>query len=471
MAEPFDSALTLQSVANIIRNPYYSKLLQQPTLTGAKRNRLFTFDSEPVTQDGKEVKFKRYMADSFRPDTDALSGFGTPRAFRVDKIKVRWNERDASAHDFTKLAGTGRISEYDVSGASSDGAIVDIADTVVSDFRRDFDFKRALFRSCPQSGQIGATSASTATKLNDAPDYANCSAYSNGATVCRVLLDGTSGAIGWFREGLILDIYSGSSLVADSVQVVENPNSIDQTIAVALTSASTVANLDSITTSCAIYLSGARNKGFKSVELWMTRPTTSAAETNFIGGVDRNSTAGTYRDLLCHVLRAGSSDAQINKSFFDTAADSLANKFDQPDVGYAVCAYPTLITTLRNQFEAAALIPWPTDNPGRKTFANLGSSGLNYQHPALGVLSFQGDPFMIPDRVDMLAMGDWMEMYYGQKGMKIMRGAVDGMWDRMESTDPTNPGKTMFWQFQAYSNHCDFCTYPQRQVRIANLTA
>ncbi len=471
MAEPFDSALTLQTVGNIIRNQYFPELVKQTTLTGASRNRLLQVDDEPVVQDGKEVKFKRSIADSFRPDTDALSGFGTPRAFVVDKIKVRWKERDATAHDFTKLAGSARISEYDVQGASSDGAILDIVETVETDFRKDFDFKSAMFRTAPQTGKIGATSSSTATKLNDAPDYANCTAYSSGATVCRVLLDGTTGPTGWFREGLIIDIYTGSTLLADSVQIVEPPNTIDNTIAVAVTSASTITNLDGITTSCDIYLSGSKGKGLKSFELWMTRPTTSAAETNFIGGVDRNSTAGTYRSLLCHVLRNGSTTAKISKTFLDTAGDTLANKFDKPDVGYAVMGYPTLITALRSDYEAAAFIPWPVDKGGAGRYANLGSMGLNYQHPALGMLSFIGDPFMLPNRIDMLAMGDWMCMYYGRKGLRIMPGSIGGMWDRMESTDPTNPGKTMFYQMQAYANLCDFCTYPQRQVRISALSA
>lgn len=461
-----DTAVTLQTVINIAKRKYFSQLLAFLTISGMATNEMMSLHDQAVDGDGLYIKYKRSQADSFRPDRDALSGFGTSRPFVAEEIKVRFNEQNSTLHDFVKLAGSSRVSEYQIIKAedANDAAIVDIVATLVEDFRRDFDFKRAVLRNCDRTARLATVDG---TKRNNSSlDFASCSTYTNGATSCRLQVD--DGAIGWFREGQYVDIYtSGGTLILDNLQVTDEPNAADMSVGLAITSETTAAaNCDSIADNYELFWSGARNQGMYSIgELFAT------PAANYIGGTDRTSV--NYRPLQGRLFRSASGTVvrKIARTDFDDVADTLATQYDKPDYGYSVRMQQRLHTALRVQFEAAAFIPWPTTEAGKsKRWANYGSSGLTYQHPALGTLSLMADPFMKPGRFQMLAFDDWMALYYKNKGLRIMPGGIAGNWERMEG-DVAGQGKGMFYQMQAYANMCDFCKFPRRQVEAQNLSA
>lgn len=457
------TAVTLQTVINSAHELYFSKLLEFETILGRATNNIFQLSDEPVLGHGKHFKFKRSFADSFRPDTDALSGFGTSRAPVYEDLEVRFNERSTAANDFTKVAGASRVSEYQILKAEDEGdaAIVDIVSQLTKDFRKDYEFKKAVLRNMDRTARLGTVNG---TKLNNTDlDFASCTTYSAGATSCRIQID--QGAIGWFREGQILDIVTaGGTMILDNVQVVDEPNAYDLSVGIAITGDTvTAANCDGISNAHEIFWSGSRNKGLYSIGELFNTP-----GANYIGGKDR--TDAHYRALQSRRFRITDVARKVSKSDFDKIGDTLATQYDEPDTAYSSRMQQDIQTAMRAQFEAAAFIPWPTDSDARKRFANYGSDGLTFRHPALGLIVLKADPFMKPKRMQMLCMDDMLALYYKNKGLRIMPGGIAGVWDRMESTIP-GEGKSMFYQMQGYSNLCDWCLFPRRQVELQNITA
>jgi len=461
MAEPFDSAVTLNSITNALQEQYFNRALDVPAHTGRVTNRLFQLDSEPVVGDGKTFQTKRAIADTFRATNDALSDFPLPNRYQFEKIKARWNERNPSSHDFTKLHGSCRVSEYELRGVASEGSIVDIVQTLERDMKADFDFKLALKRRQGRTAVLGNVNGTR--KNADAREFASCTAYTNGSSTMRAQVDECS--IAWFRDGQKVDFYtSAGALVLANCQIVGHPNVTDNSVAFQAPSGS---NFDSIADNNVIYLTGEKDKGMYSVESWFTRPT---AGESWIGGVDRSTITNQY--LLPLLFREDSSLAtvRINKSHLDDAFQAISYAIDaEQDTMYNVVMQTNLFNSLRAQYDQATFIVLPLDDSRRERYQKLGSSGVMFSHPTVGTVMLEADPFMPPGVVDLMKFGDWRTLAYGKVGLVPMPGTF-GSWSRMPSAVA---GSTygMFYSTEAYANVVDYCLNPAAQGRIKRLSA
>jgi hypothetical protein len=468
MAQPRDGATTQQLVADVLQEQYLNNFLEQVFFEGNATNRIVELDDEPVVGDGVNIQVKRYKGDNIKVTNDALEDFPDPSAFVPAKIKVRWNEDDPTAHDFSKFHGTGRVSIYEMEEASSDGAIVDIAEEIFDDLRPNYDFKLALFRNLDRTAKVAETpSTGTVKKNNDADNMTDATAYTAGATSCRVVVD--NGPIAAFQPGMVYDIYtSGGALVFAGARVTDyNPG--DKATGVGSVGferydSNSTANFDSVTTSCYFYPSGSRNKGMHGFGSWFSTPT---AGESFIGAKDRTLAANRY--LTMTKIRKGQTSRKISVTDFDDLGDVVGNVTDKGNGMYTARAHQSIITSLRQQIGADKTIAWPTGNEKMKRFQHMGSMGVHWQHPVLGHVTLAADPLMRANTVQVTRGGDWKAKYRGNKGLKVMPGER-GPWYRLQGSTPGGH-KSMFYGIDAYANHCDYCIYPKLQGEILNITA
>lgn len=477
MPLPFDNTTTLQSVGAIIERLYRPGFLEQPFATGTATMRILDFSKEPIYGAGEFLKFERWIAEPFRFSNDPLGDFHDPSRFEPSEVQIRFNERDPSANDLSRLAGSIQISDYELDNVSTEGQTVAIAKHLGKNMRKDFARKLAASMRLPRSGEICKVNAATYPKRKgDGITYGDCSAYTAGDTSMCVVLD--DGATSMIFEGVEYDFYtSGGTLVmyrarcvrVDFFDAAGGPGMCSAVFERGGTSADpATANFDAVADDNILYFSKSRNAMPWSPEAWFADTSTS-----FIGGVNRQTPEYGY--LNPNQLRKSTAAvpvpaAQPSKAHLDQVGDALAQMFDTRIRGYTVAAHHTLITVLRDQYDAAALRIVPTGTSTSERQANLGSMSLAYQHPTLGEVTFEGDPFMKPDHIDMLLKGDWFIKFKKTKDLRIMPGdpGLNGFY-RMQATT-AGTGKGMHYRLDAYTNYLAYCSRPRAQVRINNLT-
>lgn len=480
MPLPFDNTTTLQSVSNIIERIYRDEFLEQPFASGSATMRLLAFDKEPLHGDGEYLHTERWQADPFRFSLDALGDFHEPSRFEASEVKIRFNERVPANNDLGRLAGSIQISEFELDNVSTEGQTVSISKQLMKNFRKDFARKTAAAMRLPRSGAICNVNAATyAKREGDGVDYGSCSAYTSGDTTMCVILD--EGATAMIFEGAEYDFYtSAGSLIfyrarctrVNFFDAAAGPGGCSAVFERGGSTADpATANFDAVADNHVLFFSGSRNAMPWSPEAWMARDT---AGTTFIGGVNRNTPEYGY--LNPNILRQTSSGAAVtaaqpSKQFLDNAGDALAQMFDSKIPGFAVQGHQSLITILRDQFDQAALRTVPTNGSGGERQANMGSMSLAYQHPTLGEVTFEGDPFMKADHIDMMLKGDWFLKYKKTKGLRIVPGDSGlGGFYRMQAAT-SGAGKGLHYRMDGYANFLAYCRKARAQVRIAALTA
>lgn len=459
MAQPFDSATTLQGVSNIIREQYDEEFTDQVFFTGQITNRLLAPNkTKPVVGDGETFQVEIAHAFNGRMDTDVVSDFPAPSAFQANKLKVRFNERDNTANDFVKFATTGRVSEHELRGVSCDDQAVDIAERIEKEMRGDYDLLLAIHRNLDRTARIAQVNGTP--RQNDADNLNSCTV--TPTTTMRCIID--NGPIAAFQPGMRYQFYNtGGALLFDDA-IVTDYNPVDLSVGFARATNNSTASFASVADNAEIFLTGERNKGMHSVGSWFSTPTST---DSFIGGVNRSTPTNRY--LTVKRTRVGSASKIISRSDVDDLSNAMSYVQDA-EIMVAVVCDPTMHTKLRNDIGEDAFIPWPSDTAMAKRWMHFGSIGLTYQHPIFGVVKIAADPLSIPNDVRVLTPDMWMALQHGKKGLQFMPGSVGGLWDRMESNVP-GQGKGMFWQVQAYALHCDFCRKPGLQGRILNVTA
>lgn len=466
MAVEHDSAANLQTISDALQEQYFPTFIETGFVTGGITNRLLSMAHYKATGDGVTLQYKRAIGNTFKIGNDPLADFGVGTVMQAEKWKARWNVTDSSAHDFANFKGAVRLNHYDVAGAGDAGSIASLVKNAAQDLRGDYDWKMAASQNCPRTGLVARVNSTP--KNNDSNVYGTCTAYTSGATTARTLVDG--GSVALFRKGVEYDVYtSGGATVALRLMCDGEINATDTTsnssgsVGWKITSRTTgAANLNSLADNCEFYLDGSKNKNMWGREAWLTQP--AASGDVFIGGVNRSS--ADYQFLIPVIVSGGSVAA--NRGHLDSVASAMGFMTDNPDIVRSLVANDRIIQTLRNQINEAAFITIPTTDDRSKRFGNLGSMGLNYQHPNLGMLKFLADPMMSPDKMDFLAMGSWKFVDYGNRGLQIMPGDI-GKWSRVPSSTPGN-GYGMIYSLDAYSDGLVVCENAQANARVTAIT-
>lgn len=467
MAEPYDSATTLIDLSNVLQQQYFPDFVEQTVRQGDGLNRIFSFADDNVVGDGKTMQTEIAPGDTVRMNTDPLADVASPNSFQAGTIKVRWNQNDSTAHDFSRLSGSCQVDYYTIENGSS-GAIVDVAARIYNQLSLEWPENLAMHRMMGRGARVALVNGTP--KLNDHWEFANATSTATNSGGARLQVD--SASISYFREGRILDFKapSGGAYRAEKVEVTD-VNYVDNSIGIKFNSSTLPArtssgNLANIADNDEIYFSGEYNQGMYSVGAYMSDPDNDSA---FIGGVTR--TAAAYRYLIPHRLRDGASSVKVDKSHINTMARAMGyRRADQR--GVVVICQVDLHDTLRDDYGEDAFVPMPTDDSSMARFANLGSIGLNYQHPVFGLVKIMADPLYTPGVVDVLTPNVWSTLAYGSTGkdLRFVPGDSGSPWYRMESSTPGN-GRSLIYKADAICNLVDFCKRPKENARTSNLTA
>lgn len=464
MAVEHDSAANLQTISDALQEQYFDKFIETGFVTGGVTNRLLSMAHYKATGDGVTLQYKRAIGNTFKIGNDPLADFGVGTVMQAEKWKARWNVTDSSVHDFANFKGATRLNHYDVVGAGDAGAIASLVKNAAADLRGDFDWKMAVSQNVPRSGLVARVNGPV--KDNASNVYASCGAFASLSAGARTLIDG--GSVALFRKGVEYDVYtSGGVLVATRLMCNGEINATDTTSNSSgsvgwISTSRTTAGAGTLADNCEFYLDGSKNKNMWGREAWLTQP--AASGDVFIGGVNRSSP--DFQFLVPVIVNGGSTVA--NRGHLDSVATAMSFMTDNPDIARSVVANGRIIQTFRNQINEAAFINIPSTDDRAKRFGNLGSMGLNYQHPDLGLVKFLSDPMMSPDKIDFLAMNTWMFVDYGNRGLQIMPGDI-GKWSRVPSSTPGN-GLGMIYSLDAYSDGLVVCENAQANARVTSIT-
>lgn len=472
MSNPLDGAIhsRLSALSEIFFRLYFNETIEPVHLSGMSTSRFFQFEPAVINGEGKRMKIIRAESSPATATANALAEFGDAAPMIIDsEVMIRFHQTDASSNDLRRLSGACQLTHFDIQNGGK-GTVVDLAERMQKNFRDDFKFKTALYRNTGQSGilcYVNAISA-TATKNNDGAFWADCSAYTTGATSCRVSVD--NGSIARFKAGLLVDVINSSgTTLADRLLVtdVRPEDPAGPTIGLAIQTGATIANCDAIADNNYIVIHASYNQGPWTVEDWMRGPTAGSTSDTFIGGVNRNAVG--YRMLQPMLLRKGQSNQTVGKTHLDQLGEARANKMDDAEIS-VLRGHGSLIQTLRNQIEAAAFVQWPSDGAMAKRYAHMGTYGALYQSPYLGLVKFETDMLATANFLDCYSLGDWIEVNYGKRGLDMLPGDTNGYWSRMNSSTP-GAGKTLVYRMEGMQFLCDFCQKPAKQARILGLVA
>ena len=471
MAAPFDNSVLngLALFDAIAQEQYYDKALEHSFTSGKKTNMLFDFRKSAVTGDGETFQAKTGIGDSARVSRDPYSDFVTGRPFTAKNYKVRWNADDTSAgHDFSHIDTCVQIGLYDLKRAADGGNMLSLVDTIVGDNLKDVEHKMAMLRRMGQTAQMGTVNGTP--KQDDSNFIADCA--STPVAHARVQVDNCAAV--WFRKNMYVDIYDSSDVLrwekvlVNFINFADTDTNAGSACSIGLefvtgTTTGATANLTALADNDKIYLSGAKNKGAISVEAWMTAPT-SSSDTLF----NRDRLSRDYQWMLPTRVVANSTAVKISRAHLNKAANARGFVNDDVDAALLACCNPLIADSLRNQFEEGAFFDINSDDSRAKRFANFGMIGLNYQHPALGLIKIVGDEFMKPTTLDMYTVGSWLRLHYGSPGLQMLPGPLNGF-NRLPSAVAGAPLSKHFSK-DGYIDFVDICEDPNKQVRITNVT-
>lgn len=462
MSQPYDSTVAiLHAFTAAVQEDYTDDFFEPKYHMGGASREVFALKSEKVVGTGITKQAIRTLSSPHQSSKTMLEDFPQSDAHQAAQVKIRFHQTIPGSNDFGKCHGTIRFSQFDMDNKGQ-GLMSDFVEQHMEQLRNVFTRTKTLLDNVGHGAVLALVNGTK--KLNDTERMADCTAYSSGSSSCRLFFDnGTAARLS--MPGTLVDIVNSSgAVVADALRVTDSPvyeDSSGWSVGLALTSKSTVADCDGISDDHKIVLWNSYNQGPNTVEDWMTA---AGANDSFIGGVNRRAEA--YRWLLTKQVRTGATSAIVDKNFLTTAMQTRAHLYDGKSKPMIRCGIE-IADKLRDQYEGATLNSLPTNGPARE--AVFGTARLSFVHPTLGQVLLRGDEMMTPDKIDIQTMGDFVELYYGQRGVRFSPGTF-GMFNRVSSATPGN-GPSLVYEAQAYQIRCVWCNDAPMQTRILNVRA
>lgn len=469
MAEPLDSAFTLDDATALVQQQYFPELVEEyPGRFGMILNRIFKPYKEEITGDGKTLQVETSPADTVRASTSPLGAMAAPDAFQTSTIKVRFSQT-TTANDFTKFSAAAQVTDIDVKEAGK-GSIVDLVKRIAQQVIPNYDEHTAILNHLPRTALIGTVAATP--KQNDNFTISSCTATASNTAGMRFYM--TNGSPAAIRRGTRLDFINPSTGVVNAGNVLvtdtapgdpTGPSFGVEFVSSGITAKISTGNLANVANADQIYFSGEKNAGIYGLGAYFGRP--AATGDSFIGAVDRM--AKGYRWMNPTATREGSSSAIVTASHFDDLQVAMGFRVEAGQNGMVIMTDPKIAQKLRNEVFQSVVIQQPLDDSSAKRFANFGSVGLNYQSPQFGTVKIMADPLCPPNTIRLIDPETWKYLFYGFRGLQpvIENG---GQWYRMNENTP-NTGRSLIWKADWYSLQTGWCTKPWLNGSILNVTA
>lgn len=465
MAEPIDSAWILEDADELFREQYMGEYDEQYNRMGLITNKLVRFSNDILGGNGETMQTEIAAGDVVRPSNDPLSAIAAPDLFEASTIKARFSESDSSTNDFTRFSASCQTSDITTRNGAR-GAAVNLAERMYQQINGEYEEKLAIFRNVGRNPILALVSGTP--KQNDRIYHSGCASTPTNTTGVRFPID--NGSIGYFRRGTRIDIKAPSGAYRVQNARVTDVNTSDLSIGVEFVTATTnpvrtsSGNLANVADNDEIYFSGTYNTGYYGFGAWFGRP--AASGDSFIGGRDRN--AKGYRWLCPVVTREGSSSATITKSMFDDQATAMQFR-NEREYGVVITSSLGVHQKIRSELGEASFFQLQAGDDRMKRFAHFGNIGLNYQHPAFGVVQITADPLHPDNMVRIVTPETWRAFFYAFRGLQAIPGQR-GSWYRTTDVTP-NTGNGLIWKSDWYSLQLDFCKNPQMNGAILNVAS
>lgn len=452
-----------RTVSTLIREAYMPEIPEIIWKVGSPTLRMIR-PSEKIAYAANKGIIQRVItgrANSGRATTTLLADFQRGRTSTSNRVQLRLDYNDPSANDFVSVEASTSVPWYDFVNGGSDAA-EQVLERAQEDVFDSIEYTTSVLMHSDSTGQIGEINGTPKADFDDEGTYAGAAAYSSGATVASVLVDGHT--IGVFKENVYLDFYNGDTLLADEVRI-DKVNYEENSLSLVLDVArSSVANLNSLADNGDIYLAGTKDAGFKCALANMFK--TSYVSDSWIGGIDR--AAQGNRHWIPIRTRTSSSSMPMSKEYLDNAARAIGYRTAEADMESPVfLSGAEVIDNLRSSIGDAALVNEGATDRGSYT---IGEVAIGYQHPTLGRVNLVGDYTAKNDRGYFLFPED-MEMYYAEMmGPVVMSDGTSGKgFERVEGADP-NSGGSKFYKLEVMEQKSPFFKRINRAAAVFNVT-
>lgn len=452
-----------RTTSQLIREEYLPEIPEMIWMAGSPTNRLLK-PSSKVAHAANQGLIERVItgrANSGRATRTLLADFKKGRTSTADRIQVRLNYDDPSANDFTSIEAATALPYYDFNSTGPDAAM-QVLERAQTDVFDSIDYTTSVLMHSDSNGSIGAVNGTPKAAYDDELTYAGAAAYATGTTA-SIAVDGHT--IGVFKENVYLDFYTAAgALVADEVQIVA-VNYEEQSLSLALSEDSSVANLDSLADNNVIYLAGTKGAGFKCAFGEMFK--TSYTSDSWIGGVDRGA-ANKKHWVPIRTRTGASSSAPMQKSFLDDAARAIGYRTSESEdaMNPVFIAGSEIIDNLRSDIGDAAIGMEDVQNRGGYT---IGELSVGYQHPVIGRMDLVGD-YTAKNSVGYMLYPEDLTVFNAEVvGPVVMSEGTSGRgFERVEGSE-SNSGGSKFYKLEVMDQKCPFFTRINRAAGIFNI--
>ena len=419
----------------LLRERYLSSVLHTVHMHGTETMRRLALSANRTDQRDNYIQTVTANADNARASSDLLADFGKPNKHKARKLNYRYDPDNPSANDVRGIDAVARLSlaEIKSKGGSAEGQ-VDLAEMVTKAFFHGIDSTGTFFMHSDKTASKGTVSG---TPLQATTDFANGTALSGGETSCSFVV--ADFAIGNFRNGDVIDIYNGTTLVADAYMV-RHVDYDQYVLTIEKTADSTVANVDSIANTHTIYRSGEKDQGFLTSFGEFFKETISSGDS-WVGGEDRSQLENFYLQPM--KLRRGATPEIPDESHFDQLGRAMGYAHPGTDAKpFTLFAGSALVRVFRNVVGDGVVVHAPTTNNGEHT---VGNTSLRYIDPNLGTIEMVSDPNARNDRMILVDTADWELMRAGMDDVEVLTGGgAYGYFERMDGTNSARGGSKYF---------------------------
>jgi hypothetical protein len=424
-------------------------------------NKMF---SDPITVHGEglNMHFHTGMTSSVRAGGSPNADIEGQEEVDIARVAVRFSETDPTASDFTRLTGSAKFSDLDltkaIEGPNREASVFSMVDGLNRQLNAGFPGKLAEMRLSPSTGKIGEISG-VITITTTSPYYsAGAGAPTSVSTAHIKLSDNYS--ISYFARGRKIDIFDSAGANKRTV-IVTSRTTGDNSF--------TVRTADGLNFATAAYSGGAiydsteQGIGMKGPASFYVIP---ASGDSYIGGKDRTSV--DFRWMLPTTYRAVASGTTTISRVHLEETGNLMDFAMEENESYTAYMGTKIYNRLRADIGQEGLV-YSQDK--ESPFPVFGNKAVGFVHPKLGTVELMADPKRLNDSVWLHNRSTWKTYAYGRSGIRFLPGNVQGIFSRIDSTTPGS-GPSLFYTVQAIMlGVADVCHMPYKNGLIANLSA
>lgn len=450
-----------RTLSQLQREQYNPLIADMVWLDGHPINRLFMPSSDLAMREngGLNQQMITRRARAARNSSNPLLDTPKGDSSSSDKIKIRWDTNNPANNDFVSIEATVTLPIFERMFSGNEG-IVNILEDSQRTIFETIDYRTAVLMHSDRSGLIWSSTDSLFKAAFNSSTYSGASAWSNGATIGSIQI--TSGlGIGVAREGVLIDIYDGSTLVASNLRITQTriPEDAFEFEVTSDSNVSVLDDIDSISGAVSIYFAQSKGEGFKASlgELFKT----SYANDNWFDARDRNSSGNGH--FIPQRTRVGAAQLPLTKRMLDDILQAIGIRTNyQQTTDPVFVAGIKAMDNLRQDVGEAVITHQSADSQSGDY--TVGELALGYIHPTMGRrLALLGDNYANENVAYVIHPDDTKKYYAEQRGPMTTSD-----WKQRAATT-AGSGWSKFYDMSVQENSTPFMNSILRSGAVFNI--